>query len=52
MIEFDPMKDAENIAKRGLSLELARLLFEGRDARQLERSVGQLRPAAEGESEQ
>ena len=29
MIEFDPMKDAENIAKRGLSLELACLLFEG-----------------------
>ena len=29
MIEFDPMKDAENIARRGLSLKLAPLLFEG-----------------------
>jgi uncharacterized DUF497 family protein len=29
MIEFDPVKDAENIDRRGLSLELARLLFEG-----------------------
>ena len=29
MIEFDPMKDAENQRKRGLPLELAELLFHG-----------------------
>ena len=29
MFEYDPVKDAANIARRGLSLELAGLLFDG-----------------------
>jgi uncharacterized protein len=50
MIEFDPVKDAENIERRGLSLELARLLFEGpfieeQDAR---RDYGETRFIATG----
>lgn len=28
-VEFDPVKDAENIEERGLSLALAALLFDG-----------------------
>jgi uncharacterized protein len=29
MIEFDPVKDATNIARRGLSFRLAEFLFDG-----------------------
>lgn len=29
MVEYDPVKDAENIAKHGLTLDFAALVFEG-----------------------
>jgi len=53
-VEFDPLKDAENRERRGLRLELAALVFEGRYVEEEDRrqDYGETRIVATGPVEE